>query len=217
MDFATARTNMVESQIRPNGVTDLRLLNAMLQIPREAFVPPTKRGIAYLGDDLEIAPGRYLIDPMIFAKMVDAADIQVTDTVLDVGCATGYSTAVLARLADTVIGLECDPALAEQANRALSGLGIDNAVVIAGDLHEGYPQQAPYDVIFLNGSVEELPQGLKQQLKEGGRLLAILREGRIGRAMLFERTGNVVSGRSIFDGLVAPLPGFRKERGFVFD
>lgn len=217
MDFATARMNMVESQIRPNGVTDLRILNAMLQIPREAFVPPAKRGIAYLGDDLEVAPGRHLIDPMIFAKMADAADIRATDTVLDVGCASGYSTAVLARLAETVIGLECDTALVEQANSTLSGLGIDNAVVVAGPLHEGYPQQAPYDVIFLNGAVEELPESLKQQLKEGGRLLAILSEGRVGRAMLFERTGNVVSGRSIFDGLVAPLPGFRKERGFVFE
>lgn len=217
MDFATARMNMVESQIRPNGVTDLRILNAMLQIPREAFVPAAKQGIAYLGDDLEVAPGRCLIDPMIFAKMADAADIQATDAVLDVGCATGYSTAVLARLAETVIGLECDTALAEQANRTLSGLGVDNTVVVAGDLRQGYPQQAPYDVIFLNGSVEELPDDLKQQLKENGRLLAILSEGRVGRAMLFERTGNVVSGRSIFDGLVAPLPGFRKERGFVFE
>jgi protein-L-isoaspartate(D-aspartate) O-methyltransferase len=221
-DFDAMRAHMVEGQVRPNKVTDPRLIEALSVTPRERFVPPARRCIAYVDEDLEIAPGRYLMEPAVFARLVEAATVTAADTVLDVGCASGYSTAVLGRLAGTVIGLESDRELLAIATEALAELGIDNAVAVEGPLADGYPAQAPYDVIVLEGAVELVPEGLTDQLADGGRLLAVVANshlsGRrhIGRATLCVRVGDAVSARPLFDAALPLLAGFERQTRFVF-
>jgi protein-L-isoaspartate(D-aspartate) O-methyltransferase len=151
LNFTTARTNMVESQIRPNKVTDPRLIEALESLPREDFVPEALRSVAYVDRSLKVGEERCILDPMIFARLVQAADPQPSDLVLDIACASGYSSAVLACLAGTVVAVESDASLVEAANAVLTKLGIDNAVVVEGDLSSGYAKQGPYDVILING------------------------------------------------------------------
>jgi protein-L-isoaspartate(D-aspartate) O-methyltransferase len=221
-DFSEQRAKMVDGQVRTTDVTDAALLEAMLSVPREAFVGFRHRALAYIDDHIEIAgangsgPARYLMQPSPFAKLVQLAEIRPTDFVLDIGCGTGYSAAVLSRLASSVIALESDPALAERASSTLSELGCDNVAVVVGTLREGYPAEAPYDVILLEGAVEELPEGLFEQLKEGGRLVAVEGHGNAGVARLFLKTTGVVSGRSAFNAAIRPLPGFERVRSFEF-
>lgn len=216
-DFAAARANMVECQVRPNKVTDSRLLAAMAAVPRERFVPEGLAGHAYVDDDIAVAPGRYLMEPMVLARLLQAAAIEDGDVVLDIGCATGYSTAILARLAATVVALESDEALAETAIELLTGLDADNSAVVGGEHAAGYAAQAPYDVIVLEGAVEQVPEALGEQLAEGGRLVAVVTGGgRVGKATLMLRVRGVLSSRILFDAAVPPLPGFAIERGFVF-
>ncbi len=217
MDYATARLNMVESQVRPNRVTDPRIVTAMLELPRESFLPKPLRGIAYVDEDIHIGDGRYLMEPMVQARLVQAAQIMPEDVVLEIGTATGYGAALLARLASTVVALECDPALAKSATATLSSLGIDNVAVVEGKLADGYPQQAPYNVIVLAGGVEYIPPGISGQLAEGGRLVAVeMPPGGPGKAILATRIAGTVSTRVIFDASCPILPGFRREPGFVF-
>ena len=217
VDFSTARLNMVESQIRTNKVTDERILDALETIPREAYVPKARRGICYIDEDLPIGGGRYLMEPMVLARLLQEARIGSQDVVLDVGCATGYSCAVLARLAATVVGVECDASLAESANEVLSEQGIDNAVVIQDPLGDGYPKQAPYNVIVLEGAVAEVPKQIQDQLADGGRLVAVIRKGEgMGRAILMLRNGEVISSRVLFDAATPYLPGFEIKEQFVF-
>ncbi len=221
-NYATARLNMVESQVRPNEVTDRRILQAMMEIPREAFVPPSMRALAYIDEEIRLrsagrdAPGRNLMAPMPLARLIQLAEIEPGDLVLDVGCATGYSTAILARLAESVVGLECDAALAESAGKTLMELGADNAAVVTGALADGYAEEGPYDVILLNGSVPEVPERLLAQLEAGGRLVAILAEGGFGKATLFQNVSSVISERAAFDAGAPPLPGFERAAAFVF-
>ncbi len=217
VDFAAARLNMVESQIRTNKVTDVRIIEAFEAVPRERFVAEAQRGIAYVDEDLEISPGRYLMEPMVLARLLQATGPGPQDMVLDVGCATGYSTAVLAGLAETVVGLDSDHGMVDSANATLNALDLDNAVVVEGALESGYAKQAPYNVILLQGAVSEVPAALKAQLAEGGRLAAVLvDEAGIGRATLIERRGEVYSARMLFDAATPTLPGFQREVGFVF-
>lgn len=216
MDYTAARHNMVESQVRTNDVTDGRIIEAMGSLPRERFVPRGLRPLAYMGEPLEVADGRYLLDPRTLSKLVQAAEIRAGELVLDVGCATGYSTGVLAHLAETVVGLESDAALAGEAARLLTDLGIDNTAVIRGELTAGAPEHGPFDVIFINGGVEAVPDTLLAQLREGGRLAAIMLGRRIGKGQIFMRTGDVVSGRIVFDATVPLLPGFGREAAFTF-
>lgn len=221
-DLSAARLNMVESQIHTNDVTDLRILAAMKQIPREKFVPASLRSIAYMGDDIKLADeqgaqkARYLMAPPIFAKMIQFAEIEEKDLVLDVGCATGYSTAVLAQLADSVVGLEEDPKLADQATKTLTELEIDNAAVVTGDMAQGYEAEGPYDVILINGAISEVPEAILQQLREGGRLVALLSDHRFGCVYLYQAVKGQFYRRALFDAGVAPLPGFEAEQNFVF-
>lgn len=221
-DFQAARLNMVESQVRCNAVTDRRLIQAISDIPRERFVPQSCQGYAYMDEDLKIADGgregvsRYLMEPRVFGKLVQLAEVDSGDLVLDVGCGTGYSAAVLARLGSAVVALESDEDLAKRASTTLNDLGIDNAAVVVGPLREEYPDQAPYDVIFFNGSVEEVPEAIFNQLKDNGRLVAVVGDGTAGCAMVYVRAENDVSGRKVFDALVQPLPGFQRAKAFVF-
>ena len=215
-DFAAARKQMVDSQLLPNKVTDARLVEAMGAVPREAFLPQSLRGVAYMDEDLPVAPGRYVIAPMVFARLVQAAAIRDTDTVLDLGCSSGYSAAVLARLAGVVVAVEEDAGLAAQASANLAANGAENAAVTTAPLNAGYPAQAPYNAIVIEGAVEDVPVPLLDQLAEGGRLVVVLAGRGIGKATLYTRKDGVVGHRQLFDAGLPLLPGFAREAGFVF-
>jgi protein-L-isoaspartate(D-aspartate) O-methyltransferase len=220
IDFAAARRMMVDGQVRTADVTDPRLIAAMMDLPRERFFPEDKASLAYLDLDAIVSePGlapRRLLKPMVLAKLIQAAAVGEADHVLDVGCATGYSTAVLARLAGSVVALEEEPALARQATEALAETGAANAKIVAGSLTRGLADEGPYDVIMLEGAAEVIPEGLFGQLKEGGRLACVLQRGPAGKAMIYLRTGGDISGRAVFDATAGLLPGFAKLPEFVF-
>jgi protein-L-isoaspartate(D-aspartate) O-methyltransferase len=226
VDFEHQRLTMVESQLRPNEVTDRRLLAAMRTLPRERFVPPHRSLLAYMEGSVEVfpaidgAPARFLLAPMVLARLVQLASVEPEDTVLDVGCATGYSTAVLAKLGRIVVGLEPEPELAEAATSNLRALAIDNARIVQGALAEGHAKEGPYDVVLLNGSVEEIPETLLAQLKKGGRLVAIVASGvnhtGPGKAYLFVKVEGEASGLPHFDAGARLLPGFSRARAFAF-
>lgn len=210
----SARFNMVETQIRPADVTDPQVLAAMNAVPRERFVPSAAVALAYADVPVQIAPGRYLLDPRSFAKLLQLAEIGPEDRVLDVGCGTGYSAAVLARLAGKVIALEQDADLVRVASGLLAN-AVGKVEVVQGGLIEGVKGQAPYDVIFVNGAVEQVPESLLGQLAEGGRLVTFLKDGQ-SRAWLFLKEKGQVGKRPDFDADVPVLAGFRKAVGFVF-
>jgi protein-L-isoaspartate(D-aspartate) O-methyltransferase len=217
IDFERLRQSMVDSQIRPNDVTDPRILAAMLEVPRERFVPPQRAGLAYLDDDIVVSeasdgnPARYLVEPMILARLIQALNLTAQDHVLDVGCTTGYSSAILSHLAGSVCGLESDSELAAAAQR-----NVPNARIVTGPLTGGTVQAGPFDAILVNGSVEVVPESLLSQLKEGGRLVAVVRKGPPGRATIYALHNGAVSARPLFNAAVPPLPGFEAPRGFVF-
>jgi protein-L-isoaspartate(D-aspartate) O-methyltransferase len=218
IDFAAARRTMVESQLRPNKVTDRRLLAAMGEVPRELFLPPSRRPLAYMDADLEVWPAidgalpRYLLAPVVLARLIQLANVEATDTVLDVGCATGYATAILSRLSRAVTAVEVEPELAAAARANLATLGVGNATVVEGALTEGAADAAPYDVILVNGSIVDVPETLQVQLKDGGRLVAVIAGpgGRPGqpKAALFVKVDGETSGVFHFDANAKPLPGF---------
>lgn len=210
----SARFNMVETQIRPADVTDPQVLAALNAVPRERFVPRAAVALAYADVPVQIAPGRYLLDPRSFAKLLQLAEIGPEDRVLDVGCGTGYSAAVLARLAGEVIALEQDADLVRAASELLAN-AVGKVEVVQGGLIEGVKGQAPYDVIFVNGAVEQVPETLLGQLAEGGRLVTFLKDGQ-SRAWLFLKEKGQVGKRPDFDADVPVLAGFRKAVGFVF-
>src|SRR5215470_15990544 len=217
IDFPSARLNMVESQVRPNKVTDQAVLEAMLAVPRELFVPEALRGIAYVDEDVPLGNGRYLMEPMVFGRLLQTAAIGPEDVVLDVGCGAGYSSAVMARLAKSVVALEEDAALAAKAGANFRRLGLRNVSLMQGPLAAGHPQRAPYPVILFGGAIAEVPPGVVAQLAEGGRLLAVLREANdIGRATLLARSEGGLGRRPIFDAATPLLPGFAPQPGFVF-
>jgi protein-L-isoaspartate(D-aspartate) O-methyltransferase len=208
---------MVESQLRTNKVSNTRLLKAFQTVPREAFLPEVARGIAYIDEDIHIGGQRFMMEPMVLARLVQAAEIAPSDIVLEIGGATGYATAILARLAATVVALETDIDLAGQAARSLAEQAIDNVVSVEGSLTEGHPEQAPYNVILFNGAVAKVPGAITEQLAEGGRLVAVVKErGGLGRATLMRRVGAVVSSRVLFDAGTPILPGFEQVARFEF-
>jgi protein-L-isoaspartate(D-aspartate) O-methyltransferase len=216
MNYALARQNMVDGQIRPNKVIDPTLIEALATVPRERFVPDRLRSIAYVDEDIRIGPDRWLMEPMVLARLLQVAEVERSDVVLDIGCASGYAAALLSRMANTVVALESEPELAAIASELLSELSADNVVVLEGSLEAGCPKQAPFNVILIEGAVETVPPAITAQLAEGGRLVTVMRGNGPGRATLMTRTGGVVSGRPAFDASVAWLPGFRMEPGFVF-
>jgi protein-L-isoaspartate(D-aspartate) O-methyltransferase len=216
-DFAAARHNMIEGQIRTNKVTDPALLDALASLPREQFVPVERRTAAYIDEDLRLGGERYMMEPMVLARLLQAAEPTRTDVALDVGCGTGYATAVLARLAATAIGLESDSALARTAAETLARLAIDNAIVVEGKLADGYAKHGPYDVILVNGAVVEFPPALLEQLAEGGRLVGVRRPGSgPGAAVLMLKRHGAVAGRTLFEAATPYLAGFAPTPRFVF-
>ena len=213
-DTQSARFNMIEAQIRTNDVTDVRIHAALDAVARERFVPNAKRALAYADVPVEIAPGRYLLDPMNFAKALQLVRITAEDTVLDVGCGTGYSSAVLGRLARSVVALEQDADLVRIASGLLEGQ--PNVQITQGALIEGFKAGGLYDVIFVNGAIEAQPDTLLSQLEEGGRLVAFLQSGAQGRATLYLKEHGQIGHRADFDANVPLLAGFKKHIGFVF-
>jgi protein-L-isoaspartate(D-aspartate) O-methyltransferase len=220
IDFVAARRMMVDGQVRTNDVTDPRLIAAMLEVPRELFVSADKQAIAYLDRDILLTQagesGRYLLKPMLLAKLVQLAAITERDRVLDVGCATGYASAVVSRLAAEVIALEQDRDLAKRATEACGRTGLPNVSIVLGPLAEGWPDRAPYDVILLEGSTEVEPAALFAQLKEGGRLVAVQPSGPAGKAVLYRKVAGLCSGQPVFDAAAPLLPGFGRAQEFVF-
>lgn len=220
-DVALQRKNMVESQVRPSDVTDRRILNAMSAIPREAFVPIALKPIAYMDEALMLvkanagSPARGMMAPRAFAKLLQLAEIGPSDVVLDVGAMTGYSSAVIARLAQTVVAMESDTVLADEATKALDELAADNAAVVTGELEVGYPSEGPYDAIVVEGAVEQIPSALLDQLKDGGRLVAI-EAGVPSHAIVWQRMGRHFDRRVAFEAAAPAVPGFEKKKEFVF-
>jgi len=213
-DFATARTHMVDGQVRIADVTDLRIIGAMQHIARERFVPAGSRELAYVDFDMPVAAGRWLLKPRILGKLIQTASIAGTDRVLDVGSATGYGAAVLSQMAAQVTVLEEDPGLARMARAALSGR--KNVEVVENRLAQGWTAAAPYDVIVMEGATEVIPEALLRQLSDGGRLVCILGGDQAAKAILYVRSGEDVGGRPVFDAAAGVLPGFAKAPAFSF-
>ena len=219
IDFVKARSTMVDCQLRPNGVSDYAVLGAFAAVRREAFAPSRVKPFAYSDEDLRLSgleSSRYLLEPVTLARMVQEARIGPGDIVLDVGCATGYSTAILAILCNSVVALESDETLAAEATRILAEEGVANAAVVTGPLEKGYAKEAPYDAILVNGSVGDMPDALKRQLKPGGRLVAVEGVGNAGKCWVYVGTQGGASRSEAFNAAVPALPGFEREAGFVF-
>ncbi|CAA7620268.1 protein-L-isoaspartate O-methyltransferase [Magnetospirillum sp. SS-4] len=208
MDFAAARCNMVESQIRTNRISDPRLIAALEAIPREPFLPRQLRGLAYLDEDIPIGGGRVMVEPLVLARLLQGAGVRPADVVLAIGDATGWAGAVLSRLASTVVLLECDSDLANRGGAALAEMGCDTVAVVKGALADGYAAQAPYDAIVFVGAVSEIPAGIVRQLADGGRLVAVVSGGAGGgRVTLVVRSGDSFGRRTLFDAATPFLPG----------
>jgi protein-L-isoaspartate(D-aspartate) O-methyltransferase len=222
MDYQSARTKMVDSQIRTTDVTSHSVLSAFLTVPKEVFVPEKLRALAYTDCDIEIAPvrnglgARFIMEASPMAKLLQLADIRPTDNVLEIGAGTGYGSAILGQLAGTVLSVESDAELAETARSTQVTLGYGNVSVVTGELSKGFASNGPYDVIFLHGCVDVLPEALFAQLADGGRLVAVVGQGNASRAHLYVKEGQIVSERPSFNTAVKPLPGFAKVAEFVF-
>ncbi len=216
MDFDIARRNMVDSQIRPNNVTEERLIGAMAALPREAFLPSEYQGVAYIDDAVPLGNRRHMMAPMVMARLVEATSPASQDLALVIGCATGYEAAVLSYLVGTVVAVESDAGMVQQAAQTLTGLEIDTVAVVEGDLDKGYPDQAPYDVIFFNGAVADIPDGISRQLAEGGRLIAVVSGDGPGKAQRVTNYRGGLSSQDVFDANTPLLPGFEREQTFVF-
>jgi len=216
MDYTAARHNMVENQIRTNRVIDPAVVAALAEVPREVFVPKVMRGFAYVDEDLDVGGGRFILEPLTVARLLIATGIQPTDVVLNIGDATGYVTAVVSKLAQTVVALESDADWAGRATQSLTDLGVDNAAVVRGPLEQGYAAQAPYDVILLSGAVAEIPAALCRQLADGGRLAGVVGASGVGKGTLVVRVGDTFGRRALFDAVTPVLPGFQAKPKFVF-
>lgn len=213
--YTARRVMMVDTQVRPSDVTKFPIIAAMLAVPREVFVPGARREAAYVGENFDLGAGRVMLEARTLAKMLDALDIQPGDTVLDLGCGLGYSAAVIARLAQAVVAVEEDEALAGEAQRNLSGEGVDNAAVMVAPLADGDARHGPYDVIVVEGGVEVMPEALLAQLKDGGRIGAVFMEGALGIVRIGHKSNGKVTWRFGFNAAAPVLPGFAGARAFV--
>ena len=220
-DFAALRQRMVDNQIRPSEVTDPAVVRAFLTVPRERFMAPADRSFAYSDREIRISSGpgpvRVMMDPVQLARLVQALQIRPDYVVLDIGCGTGYSAAILAKIAGSVVAVEEDPELAAVAEATLRELGIDNVAVVQGKLTEGCPSEAPFGAILIDGAIDVMPPGIPEQLSPGGLLTVIERGERISRAMLYERVATEATKWPLFEAWTAEvLPGFERRPEFVF-
>ena len=213
-DLSARRTMMVDTQVRPSDVTKFPIIDALLSIPRETYLPDEMREAAYVGDNIELGNGRVVLEPRTLAKLLDALDIQPDEMVLDIGTAYGYSTAIVAKLAHTVVAVEEDEAMAGEAQRALSANDIDNAAVIDGALSEGAAKHGPYDVILIQGGVEEVPQQILDQLKDGGRIGALFMEDALGVVRVGHKLDGAMTWRFAFNASAPKLAGFEAAEAF---
>jgi len=214
-DFAARRTAMVDTQVRPSDVTKFPIIEAMLSVPKEEFVPDELRIAAYLGDNLALGPGRVILEARTFGKLLDLLDLSGDETVLDIGCGYGYSSAVLARMTAAVVAIESDAEMAADAQARLSRIGADNVAVMAGVLAEGDAKHQPYDVIIIEGGVEDVPQAILDQLRDGGRICAIFMEGALGTCRIGHKNDGIVSWRFGFNAGAPVLPGFEHAHEFA--
>lgn len=214
-DFASRRVMMVDTQVRPSDVTKFPIIEAMLSVPREVYVPDDRREAAYIGENLPLGGGRVLLEPRTLAKLLDAMDLRPGEMVLDLACGLGYSAAVLARLVGTVVAIEEDEGMAADAQRLLSEEGVDNALVLAGPLVAGAAKHAPYDAIMVQGGVETVPEAVLDQLKDGGRIGAIFMDGPLGTAKIGYKSDGRVTWRPVFNAAAPVLDGFRMARAFA--
>ncbi|ANP35824.1 protein-L-isoaspartate O-methyltransferase [Phaeobacter gallaeciensis] len=214
-DFAERRRMMVDTQVRPSDVTKYPIIEAMLAVPRESFVPDAQREAAYADQNIDLGDSRVLLEPRTLAKVLDALDIQNDELVLDVACGLGYSTAVAARVAQMVIGVEQNEDMGRDAQDQLAEAGADNAIVHVGALAEGAAEHGPYDVIMIQGGVEDVPSALLEQLRDGGRIAAVFMTGALGEVKIGHKTGGQVSWRFAFNAGAPVLPGFEKVREFA--
>ena len=213
-DFAARRRVMVDTQVRPADVTKFPIIEAMLHVRREDFLPAALRPTAYVGENLDLGGGRVVLEPRTFAKMLDAVDIQPGDMVLDLGPAFGYSTAVAARLAEAVVAVEPDPAMAKEAEQALAAAAVDNAAVIEGTLADGAEKHGPYDVVLIEGAVEQIPDHLLAQLRDGGRMAVLFQDAALGTCRLGYKADGRISWRFAFNASAPVLSGFEQARTF---
>ena len=214
-DYATRRRMMVDTQVRPADVTKFPIIEAMLQIPREPFVPRDKAEAAYVSENIELGAGRVLLEPRTFAKMLDGLNITNDDLVLDVGAALGYSAAVIARIAEAVVAVEDDPARVREAQALVAEHHVDNVILHEGPLTEGAPEHGPYDAIIIEGAVQQVPDALTAQLKDGGRMACLFMEGALGVARLGYKIDGAMSWRFAFNAGAPVLAGFEKETDFA--
>ena len=214
-DYAARRTAMVDTQVRPSDVTKFPIIEAMLSVPKEAFVPDGLRTAAYLGENLDLGNSRVILEPRTLGKMLDAVNIQREDLVLDIGCGFGYSAAIIGRMADGVVAVESDPDMASEAPERLSSIDAHNVAVMDGPLADGDPKHGPYDVIMIEGGVEEIPDAVLEQLREGGRICAIFMEGALGTVRVGHRLNGRVNWRFAFNAGAPVLPGFETQREFA--
>jgi protein-L-isoaspartate(D-aspartate) O-methyltransferase len=214
-DFPVRRRTMVDTQVRPSDVTKYPIIEAMLEVPRELFIPAGRREAAYIGENIPLAPGRVILEPRTLAKMLDALDIRNDELVLVVGAGLGYSAAVIARLAEAVVAVEEDEAMGRDAEAALAETGTDNVAVVHASLAEGAPQHGPYDVIVIDGAAEELPPAIAAQLKEGGRIGCVFVDAALGVCRIGYRADGGLTWRSAFNAAAPILPGFARRPEFV--
>lgn len=214
-DFAARRMTMVDTQVRPSDVTKFPIIDAMLRIPREYFVPEALIETAYMGENVPLAPGRVLLDPRTLAKMLDALDVTDRDLVLDLGCGTGYSSAVLARMAQAVVGVEEDPHLAQDAEQALARVGAEAVVVHIGPLVDGAVAHAPFDAMIIQGGIQVMPEQVAAQVRENGRVVALFMSGQLGVVRLGTKQGGVIVWRDIFNAAAPILSGFAMAPSFA--
>lgn len=215
-DYTAARHAMVESQIRTSDVTDTHVVRAFRNTPREKFVPKAHMALAYGDAHVDLGGGRYVIRPRDFAKLVQAAEIRPTDIVLDIACGRGYSTAILAQLAETVVGLEDQASRVDRATDLLIEADITNAAIVQGELKSGASEHGPFNVIFVNGAISTPPKTWLDQLANNGRLVSVVMDGPVGRGTVFSRAGDAIGQRILFDSTIPMLPGFEREAAFVF-
>ncbi len=214
-DFVTLRTMMVDTQVRPQDVTKFNIIEAMLDVARELYLPDAMQDVAYVGENITLPSGRVVLEPRTTGKILDALDVQPDELVLDLGCGLGYSAALLAHLGDAVVAVEDDAELASEAQTTLSNQNIDNVAVIEGDLAQGAAKHGPYDVICIQGGVEYVPDGLLAQLKDGGRIAAIFMTGALGECRIGHKIEGKVTWRMAFNATAPVLSGFTKEPEFV--